>query len=105
MVASSSSSGFAFTLDTGSPPLFDSTVVCVWLFLTRRESVPGGSLFPCSLVPFQNFPMFACSHAFSLFDPLLIHLLTTYHRPQFPPAKQMKRRKKDSKSKTYKTRE
>ena len=102
MVASSSSSGFAFTLDTGSPPLFDSTVVCVWLFLTRREGVPGGSLFPCSL---PKLPMFACSHAFSLFDPLLIHLLTTYHRPQFPPAKPLKKRKKDSKSKTYKTRE
>ena len=45
------------------------------------------------LVPFQNCPMFPCSHTFSLFAPLLIYLLTTYKHPQFPPAKKKKRKK------------
>ena len=29
------------------------------------EGLPGGVLFPCSLVPFQNCPMFPCSHTLS----------------------------------------
>ena len=46
------------------------------------------------LGPFQNCPMFPCSHTFSLFVPLLINLLTTYYRPQLSPAK-----KKDTRNK------
>ena len=52
------------------------------LFSVESEGLPGGVLGP-----FQNCPMFPCSHTFSLFVPLLINLLTTYYRPQFPPAK------------------
>ena len=52
------------------------------LFSVEAEGLPGGVLDP-----FQNCPMFPCSHTFSLFVPLLINLLTTYYRPQFPPAK------------------
>ena len=44
------------------------------------EGGGGGGI--CSLVPFQNCPIFARSHTFSLFVPLLIFLLTTYHRTQ-----------------------
>ena len=60
------------------------------LFSVKGESLPGGVLGP-----FQNCPVFPCSHTFSLFVPLLINLLTTYYRPQFPPAKT-----KDTKNKT-----
>ena len=30
-----------------------------------NEGLPGGGGGPCSLVPFQNCPMFPCSHTFS----------------------------------------
>ena len=46
------------------------------------------------VVPFQNCPMFPCSHTFSLFAPLLINLLTTYKHPQFPPAKKKKEKRR-----------
>ena len=49
---------------------------------TFRGLRGGGGGGICSLVPFQNCPMFARSHTFSLFVPLLINLLTTYHRAQ-----------------------
>ena len=54
----------------------------LYYFSMESEGLPGGVLGP-----FQNCPMFPCSHTFSLFVPLLINLLTTYYRPQFPPAK------------------
>ena len=47
-----------------------------------------------------GLPYFPCCHTFSLFVPLLINLLTTYRRHQFPPDK-----KKDTKNKTYKRRQ
>ena len=58
------------------------------LFSVESEGLPGGVLGP-----FQNCPMFPCSHTFSLFVPLLINLLTTYYRPQFPPAKKIPKNK------------
>ena len=38
------------------PPVF----LCLF-----PEGLPGGGGGPCSLVPFQNYPMFPCSHTFS----------------------------------------
>ena len=64
------------------------------LNLTNHEGLLGG---PCFLAPLQNYPMFPCSHTFSLVVPLLINLLTTYHLHQCPPAKKEKKRKRQQK--------
>ena len=70
---------------------FPYLIIMPWITIPRDEyytifSGRWGS--PRGVVgPFQNCPMFPCSHTFTLFVPLLINLLTTYYRPQFPPAK------------------
>jgi len=43
---------------------------------TQRSRSPRGG--PCYLFPFQNCPMFSCSHTFSLFVLLLINSLTMF---------------------------
>ena len=44
--------------------------------LVNDEGLPGGG--HCSLVPFQNCPMFPCYRTFSLFVPLSINLPTMF---------------------------
>ena len=70
---------------------------CHWFLLLWRS--PGGS--PCSLVPFQNCPMFP--HLFLICSPFIKF---AYHlsSPSISSRKK-KKKKKDTKNKSYKRRE
>ena len=73
--------------------LYASMKLCRYWHYTLTLGLPvGGSgggvlvpLFPCSLPRLPYVPMFP--HVLPYLFPFIIHLLTTYHRHRFPPAK------------------
>ena len=68
-------------------PVWNYVGIDTTLYPWVSQWVEGGegSLFPCSLPRLPYVPMFP--HVLPYLFPFIIHLLTTYHRHRFPPAK------------------